>query len=36
VPARELLPLFEAGEIVHGVHIGAILLAERRGLVKLG
>jgi 8-oxo-dGTP pyrophosphatase MutT (NUDIX family) len=33
VPKRELLPLIERGEIVHGIHVGAILLAARRGLI---
>jgi len=36
VPARELVPRFEAGEIVHAVHIAAILLAGRRGFLDLG
>ncbi len=31
-PQRELVALIEQGELVHGVHVGAILLAERRGL----
>lgn len=35
VPAREVLALVEDGTIVHGVHVGALLLAERRGLVRL-
>jgi hypothetical protein len=29
----ELVPLCERGGIVHGVHLGAILLAERKGLL---
>jgi 8-oxo-dGTP pyrophosphatase MutT (NUDIX family) len=33
VPAAELIGLVERGEIVHGVHVGAILLAARRGLI---
>lgn len=33
-PAAELLGLVEAGEVLHGVHVGAILLAERRGLLR--
>lgn len=36
VPSVELLARFEAGDIVHGVHVAAILLAGRRGLVDLG
>jgi 8-oxo-dGTP pyrophosphatase MutT (NUDIX family) len=36
VPAREVMGQIEDGTIVHGVHVGALLLAERRGLVKLG
>ncbi len=34
VPQRDLVALIERGEIVHGVHVGAILLAERRGLFQ--
>jgi 8-oxo-dGTP pyrophosphatase MutT (NUDIX family) len=34
VPRAELLGWVESGRIVHGVHVGAILLAERRGLLK--
>lgn len=34
-PSTELMARFEAGEIVHGVHVGAILLAARRGFVRL-
>jgi 8-oxo-dGTP pyrophosphatase MutT (NUDIX family) len=34
VPRAELLGLVESGRIVHGVHVAAILLAERRGLLK--
>lgn len=30
---RELLAAVDAGAIVHGVHVGAILLAHRRGLI---
>lgn len=33
VPASELVGLVERGEIVHGVHVGAILRAARRGLI---
>jgi ADP-ribose pyrophosphatase len=33
VPASELVALVEGGEIVHGVHVGAILRAARRGLI---
>jgi 8-oxo-dGTP pyrophosphatase MutT (NUDIX family) len=33
VPASELLELIEAGHIVHAAHVGAILLAQRRGLI---
>ena len=33
VPRAELLRLIDAGELVHGIHIAAILLAERRGLL---
>ncbi len=33
VPKAELLPMIDRGEIVHGVHVGAILLAARRGLI---
>ncbi|HEX6271842.1 MAG TPA: NUDIX hydrolase [Polyangiaceae bacterium] len=33
VPKRELLELVLRGDITHGVHVGAILLAERRGLL---
>jgi 8-oxo-dGTP pyrophosphatase MutT (NUDIX family) len=35
VPRRELVGLIESGRITHGVHVGAILLAARRGLVEL-
>jgi 8-oxo-dGTP pyrophosphatase MutT (NUDIX family) len=34
VPRASLLSLCESGGIVHGVHIGAILLAARRGLLS--
>lgn len=30
---RELLAAVDAGAILHGVHVGAILLAHRRGLI---
>ncbi|HEY3493228.1 MAG TPA: NUDIX hydrolase [Polyangiaceae bacterium] len=33
VPRSELFGLVESGRIAHGVHVGAILLAERRGLL---
>jgi 8-oxo-dGTP pyrophosphatase MutT (NUDIX family) len=33
VPAAELLDLIDRGQIVHAAHIGAILLAFRRGLL---
>jgi 8-oxo-dGTP pyrophosphatase MutT (NUDIX family) len=36
LPATELISRFEAGDIVHGVHVAAILLAARRGFVNLG
>jgi len=32
---REILPAIESSIIVHGVHVGAILLAARRGLIGL-
>lgn len=35
VPRRELFGLIESGRISHGVHVGAILLAARRGLLTL-
>lgn len=35
VPLRELVPSIERGEIFHGVHVAAILLAARRGLIQL-
>ncbi len=35
VPARSVLAEIESGAIVHGVHVAAILLAERRGLLRL-
>lgn len=34
VPRSELFELVEQGRIVHGLHVGAILLAERRGLFE--
>jgi 8-oxo-dGTP pyrophosphatase MutT (NUDIX family) len=36
VAARELVPRFDAGDLVHAVHVAAILLAGRRGFVELG
>jgi 8-oxo-dGTP pyrophosphatase MutT (NUDIX family) len=33
VSASELLALIETGQLVHGLHIAAILMAERRGLL---
>lgn len=35
VPARELGRLMDDGEILHGVHVGAILLAARRGYLSV-
>lgn len=35
VPARALLAQIDAGVIVHGVHVAAILLAAQRGLLTL-
>jgi len=35
VPCRRVLGLIDGGDIAHGVHVGAILLAAQRGLVKL-
>jgi 8-oxo-dGTP pyrophosphatase MutT (NUDIX family) len=32
----EILPAIASGQIIHGVHIGPILLADRRGFVDLG
>jgi hypothetical protein len=32
-PPDELLESVDRGEIVHGVHVGAILLAARRGWI---
>ena len=32
---REIVPAIERGQIIHGVHVGAILLAARRGLLSL-
>jgi 8-oxo-dGTP pyrophosphatase MutT (NUDIX family) len=36
VPPWEVLPSVQRGQIVHGVHVAAILLAARDGLLKLG
>lgn len=36
LPVRELVPSIERGEIFHGVHVAAILLAGHRGLIPLG
>jgi 8-oxo-dGTP pyrophosphatase MutT (NUDIX family) len=33
VPKNSLVELVQRGDVLHGVHIGAILLAERRGLL---
>ncbi|MBK9266616.1 MAG: NUDIX hydrolase [Polyangiaceae bacterium] len=33
--AADIVPAIMNGAIVHGVHVGAIMLAARRGLVKL-
>jgi 8-oxo-dGTP pyrophosphatase MutT (NUDIX family) len=33
VSRTELLGLIDSGELVHGIHIAAVLLAERRGLL---
>ncbi len=35
VPVAEALDALEHGLVVHGTHIGALLLAERRGLLSL-
>lgn len=35
VPVAEILPSIERGEILHGVHVGALLLAGSRGLLPL-
>jgi 8-oxo-dGTP pyrophosphatase MutT (NUDIX family) len=35
VPRGELFGLIETGRIVHGVHLGAILFAAQRGLIRL-
>ncbi len=35
VPRTELCGLIESGQITHGLHVAAILLAARRGLVTL-
>jgi len=32
---RDILAAIERGEIIHGVHVGALLLAARRGLISL-
>jgi 8-oxo-dGTP pyrophosphatase MutT (NUDIX family) len=34
-PRHAVVGLIESGEITHGVHVGAILLAAQRGLVRL-
>jgi 8-oxo-dGTP pyrophosphatase MutT (NUDIX family) len=34
VPVAEALAAVEAGQLVHGTHVGALLLAERRGLLR--
>lgn len=34
VPKRDLVELVLRGEVVHGVHVGAILLAETRGFLS--
>jgi 8-oxo-dGTP pyrophosphatase MutT (NUDIX family) len=34
-PVRQLGALLDAGAIDHGIHVGAILLAARRGLIRL-
>lgn len=34
VPRSALVELVLRGEVIHGVHVGAILLAERRGLLS--
>jgi ADP-ribose pyrophosphatase len=33
LPLADLLPLCDRGEIVHGIHVAAILLAHRKGLL---
>ena len=35
VPCARVVALIESGEITHGVHVGAILLAAQRGLLTL-
>jgi 8-oxo-dGTP pyrophosphatase MutT (NUDIX family) len=35
VPRTELVGLIESGKIIHGVHVGAIFFAARRGLIEL-
>jgi 8-oxo-dGTP pyrophosphatase MutT (NUDIX family) len=32
---KDIVPAIERGQIMHGVHVGAILLAARRGLLSL-
>jgi hypothetical protein len=32
---KDILPAIAAGTILHGVHVGAIMLAVARGLVRL-
>jgi 8-oxo-dGTP pyrophosphatase MutT (NUDIX family) len=34
-PVAELAALIDSGEILHGVHVAAVLLAARRGFLKL-
>ena len=36
VEQRELAREIDAGRILHGLHVGAILLAAHRGLIRLG
>lgn len=36
VPVAEALAAAGAGGLVHGTHVGALLLAERRGLLRPG
>ena len=35
VPRTELVGLIESGQIIHGIHVSAILFAAQRGLVTL-
>lgn len=35
VPLRDVYPSIERGEIFHGVHVTALLLAAHRGLIRL-